>query len=307
MHGTEQTAGLRKVGDLRRSPAFSANPFSDLPIHGIRKNTYCHSGLISILRQMRSITKFLAILAFASGAIGARAEEALVAVASNFAEPAAILAEAFAADSEYEINLVYGSTGKLYSQIVNGAPFDIFLAADEARPRALKESGLFLDPYPSVYAIGRLVVWWPARNDIGENGAAELKKSDRGRIAIANPKLAPYGQASVTTMERLELDGESLKGLVLGENVGQVYAFASSGNVDIGFLPYSFMLSPSHSGKGSYWLVPESFHEPIWQAGGQLWRSRANSAATEFQEFLDSPEAASIIEAFGFSVQKADD
>ena len=260
------------------------------------------SDLNSILLPMRIIAILLVVFASASKATGARAEEALVAVASNFAEPARRLVDAFASDSEHDIKLVIGSTGKLYSQIVNGAPFDIFLAADEARPGALKESGFFLDPYPRVYAIGRLVVWWPAINDLTGGGAAELKKVDRGRIAIANPKLAPYGQASVTTMERLELDNDLLKGLILGENVGQVYAFASSGNVDIGFLPYSFMLSPNHSGKGSYWLVPESMHEPIRQAGGQLSRSKANSAATEFQKFLGSPEAALIVEEFGFSI-----
>ena len=251
---------------------------------------------------MRTVTILLAIWFGTADAGSLRAEEATVAVASNFAEPAKRLAESFRAVSGHDINLVVGSTGKLYSQIVNGAPFDIFLAADEERPRALKDAGLFLDEFPRVYALGRLVVWWPSRKDIGDEGASILKQGGLGRISIANPRLAPYGEASVTTMERLGLGSELANNLVLGENVGQVYAFASTGNVEIGFVPYSYVLSPRHSGEGSYWLVPESLHEPIRQAGGQLVRSKQNSAATEFQEFLDSQEATSIIEEFGFLV-----
>ena len=258
----------------------------------------------SIKRSARNAAILVAYLLGISAFGFAEADEATVAVAANFAEPANRLADAFESESRHKVKLVVGSTGKLYSQIVNGAPFDIYLAADEARPQALKDSGLFLESYPRVYAIGRLIAWWPNRDDIGEDGGDELKTGRARRIAIANPKLAPYGQASVTTMERLGLDRELMKGLVLGENVGQVYAFASTGNVDIGFLPYSYMLSPRHSGRGSFWIVPKAFHEPIRQSGGQLARSRENSAATEFQEFLNSPEAASIIEKFGFTVPK---
>ena len=219
----------------------------------------------------------------------ALADTALVAVATNFMTVAEDLVETFERTSAHDITLVSGSTGKFYTQIVRGAPFDIFLSADEARPARLVAEGRAAERRP--YAIGRLVLWSRA----GEPSEARLRSVPQ--LAIANPALAPYGVAAMETLAYYGRTGDREPALVMGENAGQAVAMVATGNVEYGLLP----LSVTTGGlTGRAWPVPEEAHAPIRQDAVLL--DGDNSAAAAFLTFLGSDEAASIIEAGGYAV-----
>ena len=221
-----------------------------------------------------------------------------MAVAANAAEVVETLAADFERQTGHRVTVTVGSTGKLYAQILHGAPFDLFLAADQERPRLLVEQGLAVEDSQRTYAIGRLVLWSP---DPGVAvGADTLRDGSFRRLAIANPDLAPYGAAARETVRELGL-WESLRPkIVLGENVGQAFAMAASGNAELGFVSLASVLSPRHGRDGSYWEVPEHFHTPIRQDSVLLERARDNPAARDFHEFLDTPVALKTLESFGF-------
>lgn len=233
-------------------------------------------------------------------ATGAFAGEVTVAVAANAAEAVETLAADFEQQTGHRVTVTVGSTGKLYAQILHGAPFDVFLAADQERPRLLVEQALAVEGSQRTYAIGRLVLWSP---DPGVAvGADTLRDGSFRRLAIANPDLAPYGAAARETLRELGL-WESLRPkIVLGENVGQAFAMAASGNAELGFVSLASVLSPRHGRDGSYWEVPEHFHTPIRQDSVLLERARDNPAARDFHEFLNTPVALKTIESFGLVV-----
>ena len=221
-----------------------------------------------------------------------------MAVAANAAEVVGTLAADFEQQTGHRVTVTVGSTGKLYAQILHGAPFDLFLAADQERPRLLVEQGLAVEDSQRTYAIGRLVLWSP---DPGVAvGADTLRDGSFRRLAIANPDLAPYGAAARETLRELGL-WESLRPkIVLGENVGQAFAMAASGNAELGFVSLASVLSPRNGHEGSYWEVPEHLHAPIRQDSVLLDRARDNAAARDFHEFLNTPGARETIESFGF-------
>ena len=231
-------------------------------------------------------------------ATGAFAGETTVAVAANAAEVVETLAADFERQTGHRVTVTVGSTGKLYAQILHGAPFDLFLAADQERPRLLVEQGLAVEDSRRTYAIGRLVLWSP---DPGVAvGADTLRDGSFRRLAIANPDLAPYGAAARETLRELGL-WESLRPkIVLGENVGQAFAMAASGNAELGFVSLASVLSPRNEREGSYWEIPEHLHTPIRQDSVLLDRARDNPAARDFHEFLDTPVALKTLESFGF-------
>ncbi|HEX9731743.1 MAG TPA: molybdate ABC transporter substrate-binding protein [Thermoanaerobaculia bacterium] len=233
----------------------------------------------------------------------AAGEKATVAVAANFAEVVERLEADFMRETGHELTFVAGSTGKLYAQIANGAPFDVLLSADHARPEVLERDGLAVAGSRFTYSFGRLTLWSAEPGRVGEDGAATLREGAFRRIAIANPDLAPYGLAARQTLESLEL-WDSVKGeIVMGQSIGQAHALVASGSVELGFVALSYVLSPRNEIPGSRWDVPPSLHAPIRQDAVLLSRAADNQAARAFLAFLRSAEAKAVIETYGYAVE----
>jgi len=227
----------------------------------------------------------------------AAADEISVAVASNFANAAEAIAHRFAASTEHEVTLVFGSTGKHYAQIRNGAPFEAFLAADARRPEMLESDGLAILGSRFTYAIGRLVLWSPEAGYVDTRGEV-LELGDFRHLAIANPRLAPYGKAAQETLQSRGLWEKLEHRLVRGENIGQAFQFVKSGNAELGFVALSQLMSPKENLEiGSKWVAPETLHSPIYQQAVLL---KDTVAARAFLAFVKSEEARSIIRSFGY-------
>ena len=236
-------------------------------------------------------------------AAGVSAGEVTVAVAANAAEAVEALAADFEQRTGHRVTVTVGSTGKLYAQILHGAPFDVFLAADQERPRLLVEQGLAVEDSRRTYAIGRLVLW--SSDPTLEASAETLRASSFRRLAIANPDLAPYGAAARDTLRELGL-WESLRPkIVVGENVGQSFTMTASGNAELGLVALSSVLSPRNGREGSYWKVPAKLHSPIRQDAVLLDRAKDNKVARDLHRFLSSPKALETMESFGFAVDRA--
>ena len=249
---------------------------------------------------MRAVPRVIPALLLASTA--ASAGEVTVAVAANAAEAVEALAADFERQTGHRVTVTVGSTGKLYAQILHGAPFDVFLAADQERPRLLVAQGLAIEDSQRTYAIGRLVLWSPDPAMVVDEEV--LKGGSFRRLALANPDLAPYGAAARETLRELGL-WESLRPkAVVGENVGQAFAMAASGNAELGFVSLASVLSPRNEREGSYWEIPERLHTPIRQDSVLLDRARNNPAARDFHEFLNTPVALKTMESFGLAVAR---
>ena len=220
------------------------------------------------------------------------AAEVPVAVAANFATPAKQLAEPFLRESGHRVVLSSGSTGKFYAQIKSGAPFEVLLSADEATPRRLEEDGLAVPGTRFTYATGRLALW-SARPNL-PMGEALLRKNDFQRLAIANPRLAPYGAAAQEVLEKLGLWADVRPKLVQGENIAQTFQFVSSGNAELGFVALSQVQG------GSHWVVPAALHAPLKQDAVLLARGKDSAAAASFLEFLRGPLARKIVHSYGY-------
>ncbi|MFN3214625.1 MAG: molybdate ABC transporter substrate-binding protein [Henriciella sp.] len=247
------------------------------------------------------LTFLLAVLIVSLGSCSAPQpqEHATVAVATNFKTTLEKLEADFETRSGYMLDVVSGSTGKLYAQINNGAPYDLFLSADQARPERLVEDGRAVQNSRFTYAIGGLALWSPTRPDITPDTLAD---NDITRLALANPDLAPYGLATVQLLERLDLLEPWQAKFVLGENVGQAFAFVSTGNAEIGFVSAAQVLALPEDARGSYWLVPRQLHEPIAQDAVLLKTGEDNQVARAFLTFLKTPEARDIIHESGYRV-----
>lgn len=217
-----------------------------------------------------------------------------VAVASNFAAAAKILQAQFQAQSQHTLSLSFGSTGKHYAQIKNGAPFDLFLAADAERPERLEREGFAVADNRFTYAVGQLVLWSSSTRDLDED---TLSQGDFRYLAIANPKLAPYGRAAKQVLESLGLFAQLKDQMVYGENVGQAFAFVYSANAELGFVAQSQVLDKA-AGE-SYWKVPQTYYDPIEQQAILLSN---NPAAAEFLLFLKNEKAKTIIANAGFQL-----
>jgi len=233
--------------------------------------------------------------------LSAEAEEALVAVATNFAPLARELAIGFEETTDHELRLASGSTGKLYAQIVSGAPFDVFLAADSARPARLVEEGRARADSRRTYAKGRLVLWSADPGWADTDGAASLRAGDFRKLAMANPELAPYGSAAREALVSLGVF-EGLRGrLVFGENVGQAFALVATGNAELGLVAAS-QVAVEEGPAGRGWVVPSSLHAPIRQDGVLLRRAEDNAAALSFLDYLASDAVRRRIRAAGYEV-----
>lgn len=223
-----------------------------------------------------------------------RADKAVnVAVATNFYVTALELEAAFEAQSDYDLAFISGSTGQLYAQIKNGAPHDIFLAADQDRPKKLFEAGLAAKPF--TYAKGRLVLW--SRADKAPS-LQTLRDGNFRHLAIANPALAPYGLAAQDLISDFDITDK----IVMGENIGQTYSLVKTGNAELGLISRAQIKTASETQKGSVWLVPETLHRPIIQDGVVLNRGRGKDGVSEFYAFFSSDRARDIISAAGYSL-----
>lgn len=250
--------------------------------------------------HFRLLSALLLLLALAGPAVG---EEAVVAVAANFMEAAERLEAGFERESGHTVTFVAGSTGKLYAQIAHGAPFDAFLAADQARPERLEDEGLAVAGSRFTYATGRLTLWSREPGLVGSDGAATLRRGGFRLLAIANPDLAPYGAAARQALQSLDLWAGLKDKIVMGETIGQAHAMVASGNAELGFVALSYVLSPRNEIRGSRWDVPPELHAPIRQDAVLLKRASGNAAARAFLDFLRSDEATTVIETYGYGVE----
>jgi molybdate transport system substrate-binding protein len=234
----------------------------------------------------------------------AAGEEAVIAVAANFSEVVERLAADFERQSAHRLTLVAGSTGKLYAQIANGAPFDVFLAADQERPERLEKEGLAVAGSRFTYATGRLTLWSREPGRVGDDGAATLRQGEFRRLAIANPALAPYGAAAKQALENLGLWERFADRIVMGETIGQAHALVASGNAELGFVALSAVLSPRHGAPGGRWDVPAGLYAPILQEAVLLARAAGNPAARGFLGFLRSEQAEAVIQSYGYGTDR---
>lgn len=232
---------------------------------------------------------------------GARADEVPVAVAANFAAPMQKIAVAFEADTGHKAVLAFGSTGTFYAQIRNGAPFQLLLAADNETPARLEKEGFAVAGTRFTYATGRLVLWSAQPGVVDDKGEV-LRRPGDGRIALANPKLAPYGAAAIETLTALGL----LQGLqprfVQGENIAQAYQFTATGNAPLGFVALSQVMVDGRIARGSAWVVPARLHTPIRQDAVLLARGKYNAAAAALATYLRGEKARAIIRSYGYEL-----
>ncbi len=234
-------------------------------------------------------------------ALNVQAASVSVAVASNFIAPMRKIAEAFAQETGHRAVLASGSTGGFHVQIKNGAPFEVLLAADDETPLRIEREGLGVEGSRFTYAIGQLVLWseQPGYVDARAN---ILRSSKFDRIAIANPRLAPYGSAAVETLTRLGVLKDVQSRLVQGENIAQTYQFVATGNVQLGFVALSQVISDGKISRGSGWIVPPDFHTPIRQDAILLVNGKDQPAAIALMKFLRGEKARAVIRSFGYDL-----
>lgn len=227
-------------------------------------------------------------------------DDLLLAVASNFAPAAKILVESFTGKTGYTVAISSGSTGKLFAQIANGAPYDIFLAADSARPARLEEADMIVPGSRFTYAVGRLLLWARDVKGSGEQCIDALLQDETSRVSIANPKTAPYGAAAVEYLQNAGLWDSVQPRIVMGENIAQAFQFVAVGGAGFGFIASA--QAPSLPNQACTWQVPETLFAPIRQQAVVLERAADNEAARAFVRFLQT-DAASAIRELGYAME----
>jgi molybdate transport system substrate-binding protein len=237
-------------------------------------------------------------LAAAAFTFPVAADEIRVAVASNFAGAAREIASRFEQESGHRVVIASGATGKHFAQITHGAPFEVFLAADAQRPELLESSGIALPGSRFTYAVGELVLWSPRPGYVDPDGRV-LETGDFRHLAIANPKLAPYGRAAREVLMAAGLWEALQPRLVRGENIAQAFQFVGSGNAQLGFVARAQVQRPGRATGGSWWKVPQSLYAPIVQQAVLLVD---DATARAFADFLRSAEARQIIRDFGYGL-----
>lgn len=233
-----------------------------------------------------------------------KAEQITVASASNFTQAMELLIAEFESLSDHSVQTVYGSSGRLYAQIINGAPFDVFFSADQDKAERLEAEGLIAAGSRFTYAIGALVLWSKEPGLMTDN-AEVLRRGEYRKLALANPRLAPYGVAAVEVLQRLGLTESSRDRWILGENIAQTFQFVDTANAELGFVALSQVLVDDRLQTGSGWIVPTELYTPIRQDVVLLNRTDSEQAAREFLDFIRSDTARAIIESYGYRVENA--
>ncbi|EGV33865.1 molybdenum ABC transporter, periplasmic molybdate-binding protein [Thiorhodococcus drewsii AZ1] len=246
---------------------------------------------------MKVMHKTLAVLLLASATTLAQADEVKVAVAANFTAAMKEIATAFEQSTGHTALVSFGSTGKLYTQIVNGAPFEVFLAADQARPEKLVKANEASGEF--TYAVGKLVLW-SADPALITDGDTVLRSDRFKKLAIANPKTAPYGAAAVEVLKALGLEDDIKSKLVQGDNIAQTYQFVATKNAELGFVALAQTVKTKG---GSSWSIPEDLYTPIRQDAVLLKKGDDNPAAKVLIDYLKGPEARAVIEKYGYGVE----
>lgn len=222
-----------------------------------------------------------------------------VAVAANFASPMQRIAQLFEQDTGHKAVLSVGSTGNFYAQIRNGAPFEVLLSADDETPKRIEQEGQAVKGSRFTYATGRLVLWSKKPGFVDEQGQV-LRSDQFQRLALANPKLAPYGAAAWEVLTRLGLVPGLRGRLVQGDNIAQAYQFVSTENAQLGFVALSQVLTNGKISQGSAWIVPLNLHSPIQQDAVLLIKGRDNAAAHALLTYLRSEKAKAVIRSYGY-------
>ena len=230
----------------------------------------------------------------------AHAAEVNVAVASNFAAPMQVIAETFEKDTGHKAKLAFGATGRFYAQIKNGAPFEVLLSADDETPAKLVREGAADAASRFTYAIGSLVLWSSKPGFVDAKGEV-LRRGQYGKLALANPKTAPYGRAAIETLTQLGLLSAAEPKFVQGENIAQTFQFVSTGNAELGFVALSQVMKDGRVQEGSAWIVPADLHEPIRQDAVLLTTGRGNPAAQALLDYLKGDKARKVIRAYGYA------
>jgi molybdate transport system substrate-binding protein len=246
---------------------------------------------------MKLLAGLLALTAWGT----AQADEVQVAVAANFMAPMQKIAAEFEKDTGNKAVLAFGATGKFYAQISNGAPFEVFLAADDDTPAKLEAEHRTVPGTRFTYATGKLVLW-SAQDGYVDGRGQVLKTGNFAHLAIANPRTAPYGAAAVETLTRLNVYDRVQGKLVQGENIAQTHQFVSTGNAPLGFVALSQVYRDGKFTSGSGWIVPANLHSPIRQDAVILARGGANPAARALADYLKSNKARDIIRSYGYEL-----
>jgi len=244
---------------------------------------------------------YLGFLSFLSLMAQAQAGDALLAVAANFTAPMQKIAQAFEQDTGHKAVLSFGATGSFYAQIKNGAPFDVLLAADDDTPLKIEKEGLSVVGSRFTYATGQLVLWSKQAGLVDDKGEV-LRSGKFQKLAIANPKLAPYGLAATETLTQLGLLSELQPKIVMGESIGQTYQFLVTENAQLGFVALSQVFADGKITQGSAWVVPAKLHNPIQQDAVLLNSGKNNPAAAALLTYLKSDKARAIIKSYGYQL-----
>jgi molybdate transport system substrate-binding protein len=241
------------------------------------------------------------LLLAAAVAAPAFADEVQVAVAANFTAPMKVIAAQFEQETGHKVSASYGATGKFYAQIQNGAPFDILLAADDETPVKLDKENATVSGSRFTYAIGKLVLW-SAQPGVVDGQGAVLKAGKFDHIAVANPKLAPYGLAAQETLQKLNLFTTLQPKFVTGENIGQTYQFVASAAAPLGFVAMSQVYEDNKLKSGSAWVIPSSMYSPIRQDAVVLTKGGSKPAVTAFITYLKGAKAQAVIRSYGYDL-----
>jgi len=245
--------------------------------------------------------KILGCLLLALGSLAAHAEEVSVAVAANFATPMQKIAVLFTQDTGHTATLSMGSTGKFYAQIKNGAPFHVLLSGDDETALRLEKDNAITPHTRFTFAVGKLVLWSKQAGFVDAQGDV-LRNGNFSHLALADPKLAPYGAAAIETLQALGLLTKLQPRLVQGESIGQAYQFVASGNAQLGFVALSQVMSNDRITEGSAWLVPPHLYQALRQDAVILKNGKDNKAATALMAYLKTEKARAVIRSFGYGL-----
>jgi len=246
----------------------------------------------------------IGLMAATGGALtSADAEELKIAAASDLNFAMKDLVAEYEKASGHHVKLSLGSSGNFYAQIQNGAPFDLYFSADIGYPKKLEEAGLIVPGSLYRYAVGRIVLWTnhTSHRDVSK-GLEVLRDPAIKKIAIANPKHAPYGRAAVAAMEHYNVYQLVKDRLILGENISQAAQFIESGACDIGIIALSLALAPTMKAAGAYWEIPSDAHPPLEQGAAILKSSKQQEVAKQFVEFMQDKRGQEIMTRYGFTL-----